>query len=145
MKLVHPTDFSDCADAAQAVALRLARRVRGEVVLLHVAVEAPLHSEGPLNRKAVRQVYAAQRKWAMKTLEERTAAIRKRGVAARWLLRSGVPAEEIAKASVAEAADLVVLGTHGRAGLERALLGSVADRVIRTAPCPVLTVRVPEP
>ena len=72
------------------------------------------------------------------------AAIREHGFAARWLLRAGAAADEIVKAAADEHADLLVMGTHGRNGLERFFLGSVADRVIRTAPCPVLTVRTPE-
>lgn len=54
---------------------------------------------------------------------------------------AGVPFEEIVRAAAEESADLIVMGTHGRRGLNRLLLGSVADRVIRLAACPVLTVR----
>jgi universal stress protein A len=59
------------------------------------------------------------------------------------VLRDGVPAGEIVEAAAAERADMIVIGTHGRTGLGRFLLGSVAERVVRTAPCPVLTVRRP--
>jgi nucleotide-binding universal stress UspA family protein len=58
-------------------------------------------------------------------------------------LRSGVPHQEIVALARDERADLIVIGTHGRGGINRALLGSVADRVVRLAPCPVLTVREP--
>jgi nucleotide-binding universal stress UspA family protein len=57
---------------------------------------------------------------------------------------SDEPADAIGNYAKAEAVDLIVIGTHGRTGLERVLLGSVAERVIRIAPCPVLTVRHPE-
>jgi nucleotide-binding universal stress UspA family protein len=60
------------------------------------------------------------------------------------VLRTGVPYKEIVGAATRERADLLVMGTHGRGGLDRALLGSVADRVIRLAPCPVVTVRATE-
>jgi nucleotide-binding universal stress UspA family protein len=73
------------------------------------------------------------------------AKIREHELATRWLLRTGVPHEEIARAATEERADYIVIGTRGRGGLERALLGSVADRVVRTAPCPVVTVRQPVP
>jgi nucleotide-binding universal stress UspA family protein len=59
-------------------------------------------------------------------------------------LRTGVPHGEIVAAATDERADLIVLGTQGRGGLEHALLGSVAERVVRLAPCPVLTVRAPK-
>jgi len=63
------------------------------------------------------------------------------GLRARWVVATGVPHEEIVAAAARERADLIVLSTHGRGGLDRALLGSVADRVIRLAPCPVLSAR----
>jgi nucleotide-binding universal stress UspA family protein len=65
------------------------------------------------------------------------------GLSARAALRTGVAYAEIVATATDERADLIVIGTHGRGTFERALLGSVADRVVRLAPCPVLTVREP--
>jgi len=144
MKILHPTDFSESAERAQQEAIRLARSIGAELILLHVAVETPLYGEGLLNMPEVKEVYAAARKWATATLEERAVKIRGDGLATRWLLRAGVPHDEIVKTATEEGADYVVIGTHGRGGLERVFLGSVADRVVRTAPCPVVTVRQPE-
>ena len=144
MKILHPTDFSGAADRAQQQALRLAHGLGGEVILLHVAVEAPLYGEGLMSRKEVRDVFAAARKWATTTLEERAAALREHGLATRVLLKTGVPHEEIVKTAAQEGVDLIVMGTHGRGAVERFFLGSVADRVVRSAPCPVVTVRGPE-
>jgi nucleotide-binding universal stress UspA family protein len=144
MKILHPTDFSESAERAQQEAIRLARSIGAELILLHVAVETPLYGEGLLNMPEVKKVYAAARKWATATLEERAVKIRGDGLATRWLLRAGVPHDEIVKTATEEGADYVVIGTHGRGGLERVFLGSVADRVVRTAPCPVVTVRQPE-
>ena len=62
-----------------------------------------------------------------------------------WRLQTGVPFEEIVKVADDERADMIVMGTHGRSRLNRVLLGSVAERVIRLAPCPVLTVRQAKP
>lgn len=118
----------------------LARALGAEIVLLHVAVEAPLYNEGPFGLDT-QGVYEAQRQWADETLERRAAAIRGQGITTRWLRRAGVPFQEIVETAAAEQADLIVIGTHGRSGLNRLLLGSVADRVIRLAPCPVLAVR----
>jgi nucleotide-binding universal stress UspA family protein len=61
-----------------------------------------------------------------------------------WVLRAGTPHEQIVGAAQDEKADVIVIGTHGRTGVNRMLLGSVAERVVRLAPCPVLTVRPPE-
>jgi nucleotide-binding universal stress UspA family protein len=110
-------------------------------VLLHVLVEAPLYSEGPFTVKQTRGVFDAARKWAVNALGQWTSAAVAEGLSSRWVLRTGVPYKEIVGAVTRERADLIVIGTHGRGGLDRALLGSVADRVIRLAPCPVLTVR----
>ena len=91
--------------------------------------------------KEVQKIYDSQRQWAEETLEARAAETREAGVAARWTITTGVPFKEIVRAAAEERADLIVMGTHGRGGINRVLLGSVADRVIRTAGCPVLTVR----
>lgn len=144
MRILHPTDFSECATHAERFAVRLARDLKAEIVLLQVLVEAPLYGEGLLNIREAQRVYDAQRKWAEETLEARAAQLRQvDGVAARWALPVGVPFTEIVKAAEQEVADMIVMGTHGRSGLNRLLLGSVAERVIRLAPCPVITVRQP--
>lgn len=143
MKILHPTDFSDCAQAAEEFAVRLLRDTGGELVLLHVLVEPPLYSETPLSLGESRRFYDAVRRWAEQALGARAATLGRWGVAVRVMLRDGRPFQEIVAAADAEGADLIAMGTHGRGGLNRLLLGSVADRVIRTAPCPVLTVRGP--
>jgi nucleotide-binding universal stress UspA family protein len=71
------------------------------------------------------------------------AKARAEGLSARVALRTGVAHQEIVALATDERADAIVIGTHGRGGIDRALLGSVADRVVRLAPCPVLTVREP--
>jgi universal stress protein A len=141
MKILHPTDFSECAARAQATAVDLAGKLGGEIVLLQVLVETPLYGESVLNMPKVQSVYDAQRKWAEATLEARVGDLRQRGIKASWRAQVGVPFEEIVRVATEERADMIVMGTHGRSGLNRALLGSVAERVIRLAPCPVLTVR----
>jgi nucleotide-binding universal stress UspA family protein len=141
MKILHPTDFSDCALQAEAAAVDLLEKLGGEIVLLQVLVETSLYGEGILSMPKVRAVYDAQRKWAESTLETRAGALRQRGIKASCRLQVGVPFGEIVKVAGEERADMIVMGTHGRSGLNRVLLGSVAERVIRLAPCPVLTVR----
>ena len=142
-RIVVPTDFSSCAEEAWALAQRLAGALGSELVLVHVLVEAPLWGEGPFNRDRTREVFEAARKWAGDKLEEWAAEARGKGLTVRLTLRTGAPHEEIVALATDERADLVVVGTHGRGGMNRALLGSVTDRVVRLAPCPVLTVREP--
>jgi universal stress protein A len=145
MKILHPTDFSDCATQAQALAVELAGKLDAEIVLLQVLVETPLYGEGVLSVPHVQTVYDAQRKWAEESLEARVGDLRQGGTKASWRLQVGVPFEEIVKVAEEERADMIVMGTHGRSGLNRVLLGSVAERVIRLAPCPVLTARQTKP
>jgi universal stress protein A len=141
MKILHPTDFSECAAEAEAMAVDLAGKLDGEIVLLQVLVETPLYGEGLLNMPAVQRVYDAQRSWAEEALEARATDLRRRGIDASRRVQTGVPFEQIVKVAEEERADLIVMGTHGRTGLDHLLLGSVAERVVRLAPCPVLTVR----
>lgn len=140
-RLLHPTDFSECAERAETEAAALLRETGGELILLHVAVEAPLFNEGFFGLVEPQRVYEAQRAWAQTAIEGRVAALHAAGLTARGLVRTGVPADEIVRAAEGESCDMIVIGTHGRGGLDRLLLGSVADRVLRTARCPVLTVR----
>jgi nucleotide-binding universal stress UspA family protein len=128
-RILAATDFSANSTRAIAYAESMARQFGADVVLLHVT-ETPASSGGD-DARAV----AAQR------LEEVVAELGKRHVAARGIVRSGVPFEEIVVAAGAEGADLIVLGTRGQTGLAYLLMGSVAERVVRQASCPVLTVR----
>lgn len=139
--ILHPTDFSVEADAAEAEAARLARAFGAGLILLHVSVEAPLYGETPFGMGELEKLYATQAAWAEARLGERAQRLVKEGVKAVWRRRVGVPHEEILRAVTEERATYIVIGTHGRGGFERFMLGSVADRVVRTAACPVLTVR----
>ena len=142
-KILVPTDFSECARRAEEAAMALGRGLGAELTLLHVAVETPLYNEGMRELVDPRKVYEAQRAWAESTLAARAAEIRGTGVSAHGVIRSGVAVDEILKLATEERSDLIVIGTHGRGGLNRFFLGSVADRVVRLAPCPVMTVRLP--
>lgn len=154
MRILHPTDFSECAMQAESRAVELVEPLGGELVLLHVLVEAPLYSEAPFSMSRahvtllgehVQNVYSAHRAWAEQALEKRAGELRSRGIKASWRVQTGVPYEEIVKIADEERVDMIAVGTHGRGGLNRLLMGSVADRVIRLAPCPVLTVRETKP
>jgi universal stress protein A len=141
VKIVHPTDFSVEAEVAEQEAVRLAHRLNAELVLVHVATETPLYGEQMFAMPDVKRIYEAQARWAEERLAERAAALTREGVPTRWRRRVGVVHAEIGTVAREEAADYIVIGTHGRGGLDRVMLGSVAERVVRTAPCPVITVR----
>lgn len=140
-RIVVATDFSECAQEAWAMARRIATAPGSELVLTHVLTEVPLYGEGLFNIETARKARDGARKWAESALESWVSKARAEGLTARAALRTGVPHQEIVALAQDERADLVVIGTTGRAGINRALLGSVADRVVRLAPCPVLTIR----
>jgi universal stress protein A len=140
-RIVVPTDFSEGATEAWGLARRMARALGSELTLLHVFVEPPAHGD-PYAGPPVIPVLIEAEKWVTDELEKWAAEARKEAIAVRTFVRHGSsPATRITELAGEEHADLVIMGTHGRGGVTRLLLGSVADRVIRTAPCPVLTVR----
>jgi len=139
-RIIHATDFSKEAERAEKEAVELARVLGAELILLHVATETPLYGETVFGMRRVKDVYEAQARWAEDALAQRARRLASRGVPTGWRRRVGLPHEEIVKAARAEKAAYIVMGTHGRGGLGRVMLGSVADRVVRTAPCPVLAV-----
>jgi nucleotide-binding universal stress UspA family protein len=131
-------DFSDCAEAALDTALALAGALQARVTLLH-AYEVPTYVF-PESVVATSDLVGQVRGAAEEGLANVAERARKSGVKIDTILRQGVAWSEIDAAALALKCDLVVMGTHGRRGLSRVLLGSVAEKVVRTAPCPVLTV-----
>jgi len=138
-RILCATDFSDTAEAAWAAACELARSHRAELVLVHVFTAFPVYPEvaGP----EVARLWEEQRAWVERALSDRVAAAAAGGLSARWVLKTGAAAESIIEAATETQADLVVVGTHGLTGLTRLFIGSVAERVVRLAPCAVLTVK----
>lgn len=141
MTILHATDFSEGADRAFAVALALARSRSADLALLHVLGPMFTLTEDLAAPSSLERIRAARQQWAEAELERRVAEAARAGVRARGLIRVGEPYAEILHAATDEKADLVVLGTAGRGAVGRLLLGSVADRVLRRARCPVVTVR----
>ena len=140
--ILHATDFSDASKPAFAVAVERAKRERASLRLVHV-VSPPLIVPGDafVPARAYEQMEAAALRGATEKLAALVGRARKAGVHATSVVRIGVPFEEIVQTARRSRADLVIVGTHGRTGLSRLMLGSVAGRVIALAPCPVLTVR----
>ncbi len=131
-RILVPIDFSAASDAALARARELANRFDAELHLLHVA-------ENSFLRAVVSEPQSAQEA-SMRWLQDRlTDADRRRG-AVTLVEQSDEPANDIVRYATSAEMDLIVIGTHGRTGLARLALGSVAEAVIRKAPCPVLTV-----
>ena len=141
-RILHPSDFSSASRAAFAKAVEMTRASGGELVLLHVLTPVvPVVGEGYISPKAYDDIVTQAETWARRQLGALVAKAKKAGVRARGLVVEGVPHDRIVRAARSTRADLLVMGTHGRTGVARFFLGSVAARVLATAPCPVLTVR----
>lgn len=142
-KILVPTDFSAQADAALERAQELASATGSELLLLHVRDSYPyIAPEGLLFIPAG---FDQELRMALqKALDDKVDKVRARGLRARGLLVTGAAHQDIDAAAQREHVDLIVMGTHGRSGFRRLMIGSVADRVARSAKVPVLVVRSEE-
>jgi universal stress protein A len=143
-RILVPIDFSPDADQAMAWAIDLARRYDASLVLTYVVqpVAWPASPDGLVVTPS--DLLATARRELGMSLDRTRESIETAGIHAEAVLIDGSPAREIAELARAKGVDLIVMGTHGRTGIQHALLGSVAEKVLRTAPCPVLTVRMRE-
>ena len=141
--ILVPTDFSEPSDSALEYARVLAAKFGASLHLLHV-VEGPLAS-GPFGTEVfVTQPAALERELfenAKAKLEHRRISAMHPGQNAATEIVGGVTARAIVDYAVSRGMDLIVMGTHGRSGLPHLVMGSVAEKVVRHARCPVLTVR----
>ncbi|HEV8474358.1 MAG TPA: universal stress protein [Methylomirabilota bacterium] len=138
--IMHATDFSSASRAAFAKALQLARRDHAPLVIAHVMTPpVPIIGDGYVSPATWENIYRGYRKSAQRKLDAAIAKAKAAGVRARGLLLEGVPHEQILRA--AKRAGLLVIGTHGRTGVARFFVGSVAGRIVAGSRCPVVTVR----
>ncbi len=139
-KILCPIDFSDCSRAAMRTAIELAKESGASVTLLHAwHFPAYAFAEAPVPASVIQEIAdEAKRKLLQWTRDaEKLGAARLSSQVA-----EGVPWDQIVRTLEREPSyDLVVMGTHGRTGLKHVLVGSVAEQVVRHAPCPVLVVR----
>jgi universal stress protein A len=139
--ILFATDFSPASRPAFRRALSLSSGSRATLWIAHVLPDAPLVVAGAAVPRMYQEMDEFLRRDAEKGLGALSKSARRSGVRARTLLLRGVPHETIRRAARKTRADMVVVGTHGRTGVSRLVVGSVAARVVATAPCPVLTVR----
>jgi len=136
-----PSDFSPTSRPAFKRAVELARSLRSQLLIVHVMGPLPIIGEGYITPETVETLLQSQRHLAQRQLRVLVTRAKTAGVRASGLLvETGMPHEQIVRVARRKRADMIAMGTHGRTGLTRLLLGSVAARVIATAKCPVLTV-----
>jgi len=141
-KILLPTDFSDCSAEAARVARLLAERFGSRVLVLHVldepaALDPMFRGDVPLELLRTRMEQFAQESMDA-FLASHFSGFENFDTA----LSSGIPYREIIAKARECGAGLIVIGTHGRTGVEHVLFGSTAEKVVRVAPCPVLSVRL---
>jgi nucleotide-binding universal stress UspA family protein len=139
--ILVPLDFSADADQALEYAIVLASTLQARLTLLHVLLTVPPWSEGDRGRGLpedyLRQL-AAEVQQGLATRQQR---VQDAGLEGHSLLVYGVPFQGILDTAREQKVDLIIMSTHGRTGLKHVLLGSVAEKVVRLAPCPVLVTR----
>lgn len=136
-KILFPTDFSHCGDAALHFATSLARDSGAKLLIVHVE-EPPVAYGGG-------EMYYGMPEPATEDLKKMLEDIKPTDpeVPYEHHLITGDPSTAVARLAESEGVDLIVMGTHGRTGFSRLLMGSVAEAVVRRAPCPVLTYKEP--
>ena len=143
-KLLVPLDFSKHSDAALALAIELAKEHGAEIHLVH-AYELPAAVTMAYGVAIPQAVWDGVQEAALARLEEGRKRVEAAGLKGSTHLATAPAADAVAQAAETFGADLIVMGTRGLTGLKHVLLGSVAERTIRTAPCPVLTVKSDAP
>jgi nucleotide-binding universal stress UspA family protein len=141
--IFHATDFSRASAKAFTTAVEVARATGAALTIAHVLTPVlPVAAgEDPVLPETYERVHAVTRSAAQKELDRLVAKAEAAGIRTTGVLLEGTPHEAIVRALKSRRADLAVIGTHGRTGLARFFVGSVAARVVALAPCPVLTVR----
>ncbi len=141
--ILCPIDYSIFSERALTYAIEFAKKYQTKLYLIHVLdiriydINDPeLYSVNIVEKETIDKL----RERLLRCVNEET----KGRISVEAIIVQGVPFSEIIKASKEYKIDLIVLGTHGRTGLSHAIMGSVAEKVVRKAPCPVLTIRHPE-
>jgi nucleotide-binding universal stress UspA family protein len=142
-RILFPTDFSEPAEHAWSFALQFAQDFSAEVHVLHVVAPPPRLTEAYAMNFDPEKFAAALTAEAQTSLDRLIEEAKARNLAFQREVRIGVDFHEIIDYAQKHQIDLIVMATHGRTGLAHALVGSVAEKVVRKAPCPVLTVKHP--
>ena len=140
-RILVATDFTDASEPALKQAIRLARESDAELLITHAYQPPSVAQVESFSPGIYDEWDRTMRAYADDRLRPIVEDAKRQGARASGLLLAGPPYEAINDAAREKAVDLVVVGTHGRTGVSRFFLGSVASRVISTAPCPVMTIR----
>ena len=140
--ILFPTDFSNGARAAMDHAISLAMDYQAKLILLYVIQDISIAEWYIPSTLAVADLTEDMRKSASQEMDKWIAEVSAKVNDVEKMVVRGVPFVEIIKTAKEKSADLIVIGTHGRTGIDHLLFGSTAEKVVRKAACPVLTVRI---
>jgi nucleotide-binding universal stress UspA family protein len=143
-KVLVPTDFSDSARQALRYGMSFAKEYGAELTVLHVVENLTVGYASDLFPVPMAEVFQEISGYAKTELAKLGTEARARGLTVQEQVVQGKPSAEIIRFASEHEIDVIVLGTHGKGMLDQALFGSTTERVVRRAPCPVLTVRLPE-
>ena len=143
-KILFPTDFSVASDYAMSYAISMAKRYKAKFFLLHVVDTTYDISGFYIPHISAEKLMQEMEEAAEKKLTNISSAISRRVKAREIVVKSGIPHKEILKFAKDKGIDMIIMGTHGKAGLDHLLFGSTTERVLRQANCPVLTIRPPK-
>ena len=143
--ILVPTDFSESATAAYAYAREMAAIFKSKIILIHVYEPIVFYSEAPIGMPDLvdieKNIYASSEQSLDRIIQEHFKNDSGQMPGVEKLLVQGKPFIEIIRVAKEQAIDMIIMSTHGRSALEHILLGSVTEKVVRKAPCPVLTIR----
>jgi nucleotide-binding universal stress UspA family protein len=143
-RILFASDFSKASRKAFTTAVAMAKANRASLTIVHVIVPfAPIVPEQYVDGQTWELIDREARRWSQQRLRALINRAKMAGVRASGLMLEGDPAAQTVRAVRSTRADLLVVGTHGRTGLTRFFVGSVASRLVATASCPVVTVRNP--
>ena len=143
-RILVPTDFSESAASALRYGISFAKEYGAQLTLLHVVETLSVGYASDLFPVPMTEVFEEMAGYARAELTKLAVLASERGVEVRELVAQGKAAAEIIRIAREENVDMIVLGTHGKGVLDHALFGSTTERVVRRAPCPVLTCRLAE-
>lgn len=140
--ILFPTDFSQGARAAMEYAVSMAKDCQARLILLYVIQDISIAEWYIPSSLSAADLIEDMQKSATKEMEKWVAEAKQQVKEVDSLVLRGVPFVEIIETAKNKDADMIVIGTHGRTGIDHMLFGSTAEKVVRKAPCPVLTVRI---
>lgn len=143
-RILFATDFSEGSDHALPYAVDMAKQYGAKLYFVHVIYDVAKTAGWYVPHVSIDEIYRDMEQSARSELEKIFIDEMRGFSNIEYKVLKGIPYEEISKFAAEQKVDLIVLGTHGRRGIDRMLFGSTAEQVVRNAPCPVLSVRLPQ-